>query len=144
VIGFQPMAAHRGITCIQITPATNNPRKLKLGVSQPTIAYNRNKPRGFDFSSHGWVLYNVFNQPCPLYKLHSLSFGRSIAFNGIRFSYTSSPLVCRNICEGYSKETIFGKSNYSVGKKYCRRCEVYLYNMYFLSLLRHAAKANTI
>ncbi|MFL6330475.1 MAG: hypothetical protein ACJ705_05615 [Nitrososphaeraceae archaeon] len=41
---------------------------------------------------------------------------------------TSSPMVCRNICERiYSKEITFGKSNYSLGKKYCRRCEVYLY-----------------
>jgi hypothetical protein len=37
-------------------------------------------------------------------------------------------LVCRNICERiYSKKIIFGKSNYSLGKKYCRRCEVYMY-----------------
>jgi hypothetical protein len=37
-------------------------------------------------------------------------------------------LVCRNICENiYSKKILFGKSNYSVGKKYCRRCEVYIY-----------------
>jgi hypothetical protein len=37
-------------------------------------------------------------------------------------------LVCRNICERiYSKKILFGKSNYSVGKKYCRRCEVYMY-----------------
>ncbi|MFL6396327.1 MAG: hypothetical protein ACJ706_04110 [Nitrososphaeraceae archaeon] len=60
---------------------------------------------------------------------HSLSFSRSIAFNDIIFSYTSSPLACRNICERiYSKKIVFGKSNYSVGKKYCRRCEVYLYH----------------
>jgi hypothetical protein len=38
-------------------------------------------------------------------------------------------LVCRNICERiYSKKILFGKSNYSVGKKYCRRCAVYLYH----------------
>jgi uncharacterized paraquat-inducible protein A len=38
-------------------------------------------------------------------------------------------LVCRNICERiYSKKILFGKSNYSVGKKYCRRCEVYMYH----------------
>ncbi|MFL6369161.1 MAG: hypothetical protein ACJ72T_11550, partial [Nitrososphaeraceae archaeon] len=28
----------------------------------------------------------------------------------------------------YSKKIVFGKSNCSLGKKYCRRCEVYLYN----------------
>jgi uncharacterized paraquat-inducible protein A len=40
-----------------------------------------------------------------------------------------SALVCRNICERiYSKKIVFGKSNYSVGKKYCRRCEVYMYH----------------
>jgi ribosomal protein L37E len=38
-------------------------------------------------------------------------------------------LVCRNICERiHSKKILFGKSNYSVGKKYCRRCEVYIYH----------------
>jgi hypothetical protein len=38
-------------------------------------------------------------------------------------------LVCRKICERiYSKKIVFGKSNYSLGKKYCRSCEVYLYN----------------
>jgi hypothetical protein len=38
-------------------------------------------------------------------------------------------LVCRNICERiYSKKILSGKSNYSIGKKYCRRCEVYMYH----------------
>ena len=37
-------------------------------------------------------------------------------------------LVCRNIRERiYLKKISFGKSNYSLGKKYCRRCEVYIY-----------------
>ena len=50
-------------------------------------------------------------------------------FNDIVILFLCSPLVCRNICERmYSKEIVFGKSNYFDGKKYCRRCEVYLYN----------------
>jgi hypothetical protein len=37
-------------------------------------------------------------------------------------------MVCRNICERiYSKRQV-GQSDYLVGKKYCRRCEVYLYH----------------
>jgi hypothetical protein len=41
----------------------------------------------------------------------------------------SFPIVCRNICERiYSKKIVFGKSNYSVGKKYCRSCEVYIHH----------------
>jgi uncharacterized paraquat-inducible protein A len=37
-------------------------------------------------------------------------------------------LVCRNICERICFEKItFGISNYSLGQKYCRRCEVYMY-----------------
>jgi hypothetical protein len=35
-------------------------------------------------------------------------------------------MVCRNICERLHSRTIVGKSNYQAGKKYCRRCEVYL------------------
>src|SRR5919108_1533459 len=35
---------------------------------------------------------------------------------------------CRNICERkYSQRVVFGISNYSLGQKYCRRCEVYMY-----------------
>jgi hypothetical protein len=38
-------------------------------------------------------------------------------------------MVCRNICERmYSEKIVFGKSNYYDGKKYCRRCEVYMYH----------------
>jgi hypothetical protein len=38
-------------------------------------------------------------------------------------------MVCRNICERiYSEKVVFGISNYSLGQKYCRRCEVYMYN----------------
>jgi predicted amidophosphoribosyltransferase len=28
----------------------------------------------------------------------------------------------------YSERITFGISNYSLGQKYCRRCEVYIYN----------------
>jgi rRNA maturation endonuclease Nob1 len=38
-------------------------------------------------------------------------------------------MVCRNICERiHSEKIIFGISNYSLGQKYCRRCEVYMYS----------------
>ncbi|MFL6316974.1 MAG: hypothetical protein ACJ73C_09600 [Nitrososphaeraceae archaeon] len=38
-------------------------------------------------------------------------------------------MVCRNICERlYPKKIVFGISNYSLGQKYCRRCEVYIYH----------------
>ena len=37
-------------------------------------------------------------------------------------------MVCRNICERVYSKVVFGISNYSLGQKYCRRCEVYLYN----------------
>jgi uncharacterized Zn finger protein (UPF0148 family) len=37
-------------------------------------------------------------------------------------------MVCRNICERiYSKRQI-GQSDYLIGKKYCKRCEIYLYH----------------
>ena len=38
-------------------------------------------------------------------------------------------MVCRNMCERkYSEKVVFGISNYSLGQKYCRRCEVYMYH----------------
>ena len=37
-------------------------------------------------------------------------------------------MVCRNICERIYSKIIVGQSHYSVGKKYCRRCEIYLYH----------------
>ena len=36
-------------------------------------------------------------------------------------------MVCRNLCERLYSKTIFGKSHYVGGKKYCRRCDVYYY-----------------
>ena len=35
-------------------------------------------------------------------------------------------MVCRNICETLAKPT-FGYNQYIEGKKYCRRCEVFLF-----------------
>ncbi|HTH23235.1 MAG TPA: hypothetical protein VL854_13535, partial [Nitrososphaeraceae archaeon] len=40
----------------------------------------------------------------------------------------SFPMVCRNICERLYSKIIVGQSHYSVGKKYCRRCEIYFYH----------------
>ena len=61
--------------------------------------------------------------------VHSLSFCRFIAFNDILLFQVCSPkLVCRNICERLYSKIVFGTSNYSLGQKYCRRCEVYMYN----------------
>jgi hypothetical protein len=34
-------------------------------------------------------------------------------------------MVCRNICERTYSKIVVGESHYSVGKKYCRRCECY-------------------
>src|SRR5919199_239938 len=68
------------------------------------------------------------NQPWPLYKLHSLSFCRFIAFNDILLSKICSLMVCRNICDRLYSKVVFGISNYSLGQKYCRRCEAYTYN----------------
>jgi hypothetical protein len=35
-------------------------------------------------------------------------------------------MACRNLCERVDSKIIVGKSKYEEGKKYCRRCEVYL------------------
>ncbi len=34
-------------------------------------------------------------------------------------------MVCRNICERLYSKIIVGRSSYALGRKYCRRCEVY-------------------
>jgi hypothetical protein len=34
-------------------------------------------------------------------------------------------MVCRNICERIYSKIVVGELHYSVGKKYCRRCECY-------------------
>jgi uncharacterized Zn finger protein (UPF0148 family) len=37
-------------------------------------------------------------------------------------------MVCRNICEKIYSRIEVGQSHYLAGKKYCRRCEIYLYH----------------
>ena len=34
-------------------------------------------------------------------------------------------MICRNICEKIYSKIMVGQPHYSVGKKYCRRCECY-------------------
>ena len=38
-------------------------------------------------------------------------------------------MVCRNICERLYSKIIVGKSPYQDGKRYCRRSEVYFYQV---------------
>jgi hypothetical protein len=38
-------------------------------------------------------------------------------------------MVCRNICEKIYSKIVVGESHYSVGKRYCRRCECYFMTM---------------
>jgi uncharacterized paraquat-inducible protein A len=45
------------------------------------------------------------------------------------FTPSFAPLMaCKNICERLDSKRQVGKSNYLVGKKYCRKCEIYLYH----------------
>jgi len=37
-------------------------------------------------------------------------------------------MVCRNICDRLRCKPSFEYDQYIVGKKYCRRCEVYIYH----------------
>src|SRR5438093_581959 len=37
-------------------------------------------------------------------------------------------MTCRNLCDILHSKIIVGKSHYDAGKKYCRRCEVFLYH----------------
>ena len=38
------------------------------------------------------------------------------------------PLVCKNICERICSKIFVTERGYFAGKKYCRRCEIYLYH----------------
>jgi hypothetical protein len=38
-------------------------------------------------------------------------------------------MVCRNLCERVNSKIIVGKSPYEGGKRYCRRCNVYFYQV---------------
>ena len=55
---------------------------------------------------------------------------RSNAFKDTIFCCNRSSLVCKNICERirYKRLSFGAGGNYFDGKKYCRRCEVYMYN----------------
>jgi hypothetical protein len=37
-------------------------------------------------------------------------------------------MVCHNICEKRYSKIEVGQPHYLVGKKYCRRCEIYMYH----------------
>gem|GEM_PF-1459513 len=57
----------------------------------------------------------------------TLSVSSSHIFSGPTFSLQFD-MVCRNLCERLHSKIIFGKSQYELSKKYCRRCEVYCYH----------------
>jgi len=66
-----------------------------------------------------------------IYKyIYSLPEVISNSFNNNMFLFYVFSLVCRNICERIRYRRIsFGTGgNYSDGKKYCRRYEVYMYH----------------
>ena len=43
-------------------------------------------------------------------------------------TFELASMVCRNMCDKISSKIIVGKSHYSLGKKYCRRCERYMFH----------------
>jgi predicted amidophosphoribosyltransferase len=47
--------------------------------------------------------------------------------SGIKFSF-SLQLACRNLCERLDTKATSGEMNYKDEKKYCRRCEIFLFN----------------
>jgi len=40
----------------------------------------------------------------------------------------TSTMACRNLCEKLYCSPTVGKSYYADGKKYCRKCEIYLHH----------------
>jgi hypothetical protein len=38
-------------------------------------------------------------------------------------------MVCRNLCERLDPKVTFGEKTYKGGKKYCRRCEIFLFHL---------------
>ncbi|WP_236561703.1 hypothetical protein, partial [Nitrososphaera sp. AFS] len=38
-------------------------------------------------------------------------------------------MACRNLCERLDSKAISGEMNYKDGRKYCRRCEIFLFHL---------------
>ena len=49
-------------------------------------------------------------------------------------------MVCSYISEKIYSKIIVGQSHYSVGKRYCRRCEIFFIMRVSLSVLRNATQ----
>ncbi len=82
---------------------------------------------GFELSSHDWGFCHVSNY------INCIRYTPSRFVDPLLLMTSFSPkfvpfMVCRNICEKLYSKVVFGISNYSLGQKYCRRCEVYMYN----------------
>jgi hypothetical protein len=75
--------------------------------------------------------HHVPNQPTN--HVHCISYTPSPFVDSLLLMTYFSPkfvpfMVCRNICDRLYSKVVFGISNYSLDQKYCRRCEVYMYN----------------
>jgi hypothetical protein len=64
----------------------------------------------------------------PTRRIKGISHLHSALFIIFLRTFTSLFMICRSICERRYSKIVVGESCYSVGKKYCRRCEIYLYH----------------
>jgi hypothetical protein len=108
-------------------------RKLSLGLPSAKwiLIFSNSKPGERDLNPQamtgGSIIYPTNHVNCISYT--PSPFVNSLLLMTFFYHILVPKLVCRNIGERvYSNKILFGKSNYFAGKKYCRRCEVYLYH----------------
>jgi ribosomal protein L37E len=78
------------------------------------------------------ICYFLFIYLVPLcyvsvYKVFSPSLYGALFIITLEY-FLSIPMVCRNMCDKISSKIVVGQSHYSLGKKYCRRCERYMFH----------------
>ena len=77
-----------------------------------------------------YEIHYMFSRAVSLISISGISpfshFGDSLLLTTSLFLKSVPYMVCRNICDRLYSKVVFGISNYSLGHKYCRRCEVYL------------------
>src|SRR5438132_6657953 len=87
-------------------------------------AVERNAPASANIVGTVGVIIS-FPPIWPTGNLFLISFCERAIF--VSFIPSTSRILSLTNCERLYSGTIVGKSNYQAGKKYCRRCEIYLF-----------------
>ena len=64
----------------------------------------------------------------PIYLPPSVTSALILLITNLILLFVPRKMVCRNICDRLECKPSFEYDQYIVGKKYCRRCEVYFYH----------------